>query len=40
MAVIAQPLRQTTPGAPIYQESHYSPMEIVASVSRAMTACA
>ena len=40
MPVIAKPLRHTTPCASINQKAHYSPTEIVASVSRAMIACA
>ena len=40
MPVIAKPLCQAAPGASIDQEPHDSPTETVASVSRAMTACA
>ena len=40
MAAIAKPLRRTPPDASIDQEPHDSRTESVASVSRAMIACA
>ncbi len=40
MPVTAQPIGQTTAGAPINQKAHHSATETVASVSLAMTAWA